>query len=156
MSIVARRIRATPERSAVEVWRLVENLISQAGSDARGELEGAAGVAASLIADEAPKESPIVIAGCGPRLRIYCVYGEDAVTGEDSNEADLAWDPTAGDWSMWLPASGEDIEWVRAELAKRSKRIMAYNLEEEEPGTYTETENARSAVSVNLEAFRRL
>lgn len=140
----------------MEVWRFVEDLISQANSEAWKELERVAGVVASLIAEEAPKESPIVVAGSGPRLRIYCIYGEDAVTGEGSNEAALTWDPTAGDWRMWLPASGEDIDWVKGELGKLSKRIMAYNFEEEEPGSNADAEGARPALTVNLEAFRRL
>ncbi len=157
MSIVARRIRATPERSAMETWKFIVGLISRAGSEAGKEFQAAGGVAASLVADETPRAAPIVVAGCGPRLRIYCLYGDDAVTGDDSNEADLTWDPTDGDWKMWLPAAREDLEWVQAELAKCGTRIAAYDLEKgeipEEPATSSNGRHAQ--ISVNVEAFKR-
>src|SRR5207245_209921 len=100
MSTVARRVRATPERSAIYAWKFIQRLISEVGSDARKELDRVAGVAASLIADEAPKDHPIVVSGSGPRLRVYCLYGEDAVTGDGNNEESLTRNPTAGDWRM--------------------------------------------------------
>jgi hypothetical protein len=156
MSTVARRIRATPERSATGAWRVIEDLISTAGSDARKELDRVAGVAASLIAEETPKDHPIVVAGSGPRLRMYCLYGEDAITGDGSDENTLSWDPTAGDWRMSLPAAADDIKWVKAELAKHSKRITAYNLEKEKPGDEVETEGRSASLSVDHEAFNRL
>jgi len=155
MTTVARRIRAAPERSAIEVWRVIETLISQDGSGARRELDTASGVAASLIGDEAPKDSPIVVAGSGPRLRIYCIYGDDAVTGEGSNESDLATDPTNGDWRMWLPAGDEDIEWVSEALTRRSNRITAYNPKVDEPGTDKASVSEPAEFTVIPEAFKR-
>lgn len=155
MSVVARRICATPERSAAEVWRFIVNLVSLPGSGARRELEAAAGVASCLIADETPKGAPIVVAGSGPRLRIYCRYGEDAITGEGSNEADLNWDPTAGEWMMWLPAPSDDIEWVRVELANCGKRVVAYEPEEGEPGSAPKLES-QAELGINIEAFKKL
>lgn len=154
MGVIARRIRATPERSATETWRFMVELISASGSGSRRELEAAAGVASCLIADETPKEAPIVVAGSGPRLRIYCLYGEDAITGEGSNEADLASDPTAGEWTMWLPAVSEDIGWVRAQFAKCGKRIVAYDVEEEEPGD-APPPKSRAELGINVDAFKR-
>jgi hypothetical protein len=70
MSTIARRIRATPERPATEAWAVIVDLISEQGSAARKDLEAVSGIASCLIADETPKESPIVLAGAGPRLRI--------------------------------------------------------------------------------------
>jgi len=156
MSIVARRIRSTPVRSAMDTWKLVTALISRHGSGAREELERVAGVAASLIADEAPREAPIVVAGCGPRLRIYCLFGEDAIVDDNSDEADLTWNPTEDDWKMWLPSSSEDIDWVKATLAKHAKRILAYDLDKKEAvGEAAEHAGRRSELSVNVEAFRK-
>jgi len=154
MSVIARRIRATPERSASEVWAIITDLIAAPDAPAQKDLAAAAGVGASTIADETPKEAPIVVAGCGPRLRIYCLYGEDAISGEGSNEAALNWDPTEGDWMMWLPASKEDIAWMKAELGKLTPRITAYDSEAEEPGE--KAEPSRASLSINLEAFKRL
>jgi hypothetical protein len=156
MSVIARRIRATPERSGTEAWSVITELISQPGSLARKELEAAGGVAACLIADETPKESPIVVAGSGPRLHIYCLYGEASVVGEDADEAALTWDPTDGEWKLWLPAPREDLEWVRRELGKRGTRIAAYELEEGEPeGDAARPEGRGANLSVNVEAFKR-
>jgi len=156
MSVIARRIRATPERSATEAWSLIMELISQPDSLARAELEAASGVAACLIADETPKGSPIVVAGSGPRLRIYGLYGEDSVVGEDADEAALTWDPTEGDWKLWFPAPREDLEWVRQELGKRGVRIAAYELEKGDPeGDAARPEGRGANLSVDVEVFKR-
>lgn len=153
MSVIARRIRATPERSGSEVWAVITDLIAAADAAARKDLVAASGVAASTIADEMPKEAPIVVVGCGPRLRIYCLYGEDAISGEGSNETALNWDPTEGDWKMWLPASKEDLDWMKAVLDKLAPRITAYDPQTDEPGNTAQP--SRAEFSINLEAFKR-
>lgn len=157
MSVIARRIRVTPERSAMEAWSVITGLISAPGSEARRELGAVGGIAACLIADETPRESPIVVTGVGPRLRIYCLYGEDAVIGEDGNESPLTWSPTDGNWKMWLPAFGEDLEWVKREFAKRGPRIVAYELEKGEPeGESARPQKGEASLAVNVEAFKNL
>ena len=157
MSVIARRIRATPERSGVEAWAVITDLISQPGTLARKHLDAVNGVAACLISDETPKDSPIVVAGSGPRLRIYCLYGQDAVIGEDAEEGALSWDPTEGDWKLWLPAPREDYDWVSRELAKRGTRIAGYELEKGEPEGDAARPKGRAAnLSINVEAFKNL
>lgn len=156
MSTIARRIRATPERRATEAWEAIGGLISEAGSVARKELDAVSGIASCLIADETPKDSPIVVAGVGPRLRIYCLYDEDAVTGEDAEETALTWNPTDGNWKVWLPAAREDLDWVQRELAKRGSRIVAYEPEKGEPEGEAARSEGRQAIAVNVEAFKRL
>ncbi len=153
MSVIARRIRAIPERSAIDTWRFIVELISGSGSDSRRKLEAVAGIASCLIADETPEKAPIVIAGSGPRLRIYCLYGEEAITGEGSNEAHLNWDPTAGEWVLWFPAPSEDIAWVRDELAKCDQRIVPYD-PEEEPASPPRVESPAD-LNINVEVFKR-
>jgi hypothetical protein len=156
MSTIVRRIRATPERPATEAWEVIVGLISEPESAARKELAAVSGVASCLIADETPKDSPIVVAGVGPRLRIYCLYEEDTVTGEDADETALSWNPTDGNWKMWFPAAREDLDWVQRELAKRGSRIVAYELEKGEPEGEAARPEGRQAVAVNVEAFRKL
>ena len=73
MSVVARRIRATPERSASETWRAIVDLLAPGNGSARVELMSIEGIASSIISTESPKESPIVVKGEGPRIRIYFV-----------------------------------------------------------------------------------
>ena len=96
-----------------------------APEDAPGssELEAVTGVACSLIAAEAWSGSPAVFAGVGPQLRIYCLHGEDAIVGEDSNEDSIAWSPTDGDWHLTVPCPPEDVEWVRDALAAKTERV---------------------------------
>src|SRR3546814_20149421 len=60
------------------------------------------GVAASLIADQAPKSAPIVATCDGPRTRIYCLFYEDAIDGDDANEEVLGFEPLKGDWGVSL------------------------------------------------------
>jgi hypothetical protein len=157
MSAVARRIRAAPERPSTEAWSVITTLISEPGSPAKKELDAVSGIAACLVADETPKALPIVVAGVGPRLRIYCLYDEDAVTGEDADESAVSWNPTHGNWKLWLPAAGEDLDWVKRELAKQSARIVAYELEQGEPeGDSARPAERRATLTVNVEAFKNL
>lgn len=155
MTIVARRFASTPARTSGETWERIVSVISKSESQARRELEAVAGVAASIIADEIPKDVPIVILGNGPRLRVYCAYGEDAVIADDCDESELAWNPTEGDWRMFLPCAAEDMDWVRDALAHRSTRIRPY---EAEGGSIPESDSVgerveQAAFSVNIKEF---
>ena len=123
MTVVSRSIASTPARTAIETWDRIVGLISKPESDARKELEKVCGMAASVIAEEIPKDFPIVVAESGPRLRIYCVYGEDAILGENCDEDDLSWNPTDGRWQMYIPCSYDDHKWMSEKLASLSSRI---------------------------------
>lgn len=127
MRTVARRtFRATPQRDAHGTWMTIVDLLTRGEEgEARRELVAVGGTAASLIADQAPREEPIVVTCDGPRTRVYCVYDEDAIDGSDANEAALGFDPLEGDWRVSLPCPAEDLGWVRAALAERSGRITA-------------------------------
>jgi hypothetical protein len=81
-----------------------------------------------LVADECLKDSPAVVYGSGPRVRLYCLYDEEAVIGDQANESKLAFVATDGDWKMSLPCRTEDLGWVQAELGKHSTRIVARDL----------------------------
>jgi hypothetical protein len=83
------------------------------------------GVAASVIADHAPKNDAIVVTCDGPRTRIYCIYDDDAIEGSDANEDALGFDPLSGDWRVSLPCLPDDLAWVQGALKKHSERITA-------------------------------
>jgi hypothetical protein len=107
VSTVASRIFAsTPKRDAAATWAAIVDLLTQsrAGS-ARSGLLAVSGVAASIIADRAPKDAPIVVTCDGPRTRIYCIYDDDAIEGSDANEGALGFDPLNGDWQVSCRAS---------------------------------------------------
>lgn len=155
MTIIARRIIAEPVRSASETWEIIVDLLApEAGNKAREELLTATGVASSLVAAEAMKDAPIVVYGSGPRVRIYCLYGEEAIVGENANESKLTTSPVDGDWAMSLPCPEEDLEWVQTALKKRSVRITA-----REMSTPVDDDNKANAseksASINVEAFLR-
>jgi hypothetical protein len=157
MTVVARRFASTPARTAAETWEQITDLIAGVGSTARQDLQAVGGVAASIIADEIPQQAPIVVMGNGPRLRVYCVYGDSAVTGDDCDEQELAWTPTESDWKMFLPCAEEDLEWVRNALQSRSKKVFAYEAEKGViPELESETEGSSNAIlSVNIKEFLR-
>ena len=154
MTLVARVVRATPHRSAGEAWEVIVGLLAPGGGAARDELMKVAGVATSLIASEAPKEDKMVVWGGGPRVRISCLYGEDAITGDNANETQLARSPTDGDWSMSLPCPEEDLPWVQAALAKKAKRVTARKLGEKLDSDADEGRSA-AAAPIDKEAFLR-
>ena len=156
MTVVARRIRATPERGASDAWQVIVNLIAPKDGVARRELLGIEGIASSIISTESPKDSAMVVRGKGPRVRMYCLYDDEAISGDDANEAALAECPTEGDWLMSLPADADDVAWVKDALAKKSTRVTvrekgeAFDDGEEKSSNATVTEAA-----INMEAFLR-
>ncbi len=98
MSVVSRKLRATPVRSSSETWkRMVLLLAPDESTDAHKELTSVSGVVSSLIASEAMKDAAVVCMGSGPRVRIYCLHDEDAIIGQDQYESPLLHCPTEKD-----------------------------------------------------------
>jgi hypothetical protein len=155
MTVVSRRVVATPARSASASWDVIVKLVTTPGSPARQELQGIEGIASCIIAEESLKSDPCVVFGSGPRLRVYCLYNEDAIAGEDANETALTFTPTEGDWRMSLPCAADDLEWVKKALSERSTHVTA-----REAGTAVDPEPSNaSAFStgavIDREAFFR-
>ena len=116
MTIVARRFSSVPERSASDTWKAIVELVApDPTSTARTELTAIANPVCAMIASEI--DAPIVFRGNGPWLRVYCLYGEEAIIGEKARETPLSFVPTEGTWSMSLPCPSEDLEWVQRRLA---------------------------------------
>jgi hypothetical protein len=156
MSVVARRIRATPGRSASDAWQLIVDLLAPKDGPARRELLGVEGIASSIISTEAPKDAAMVVRGKGPRVRIYCLYDEAAISGDDANEAALAECPTDGDWIMSLPADADEVAWIRDALAKQSTRVTVREKSEAFDAGEGESKQAgNSEATINMEAFFR-
>lgn len=130
-TVMARRIASTPKRTAAQTWdKIMEILAPDPASDARRELEKATGVACAAIASEATKESAIVVWGGGPRVRVYCVFDEDAVTGDGVSEDALPKSPTQDGWRMSMPCLPEDVRWCSDKLSAVSEHITARSLED--------------------------
>lgn len=154
MTVVARRFVSIPERTASATWSAIVTLVAaDQNSTAAVELNSVAGIASSLISREA-MTYPIVVWGAGPRVRVYCLYNEDAVEGDGANETALSFDSTDGDWNMSLPCPAEDLAWVKDALKAKSKRITARDMEtalddEEE----SSSRKSAAETAVDLEAF---
>jgi hypothetical protein len=130
-TVASRTFRSTPHRDAMQTWLAIVDLLTRVQSGAaRAELLSVAGVAASVIADQGPKDAAIVTTCDGPRTRLYCVYDDDAIDGSDANEDPLGFDPLNGDWQLSLPCLADDLSWVQAALKKHSERITARDLDE--------------------------
>lgn len=155
MTVVSRRVVSTPARSASASWDVIVQLITTPGSPAREELQRIEGIASCIIAEESLKADPCVVFGSGPRVRIYCLYNEDAIAGEEANEATLTFTPTEGDWHMSLPCAADDLEWVKKALGERSTHVTA-----REAGTAVDEEASNAPASstgavIDREAFLR-
>jgi len=125
-TVVSRTFASTPQRDAAATWHAIVDLLCSASkTDAREELLSVKGVAASIVTDQAPKDSAIVVTCDGPRTRIYCTYDDDAIDGTDLNESSLGFDPLKGDWAISLPCEADDLSWVSNALKAKSQRITA-------------------------------
>lgn len=154
MTVIARRVRAIPYRSASEAWRLIVDLVAPDPSEARQELLGIVGVVSTVIMDELLKDSPCVFWGAGPRLRIYCLYGHDAITDESTNEGKLQFCPTAVGWQASLPCHPEDLEWISAALKKHGSHVTVRDVSGPIPENSSQ-EKLASSFTVDREAFLR-
>jgi hypothetical protein len=131
-TVVSRTFASTPKRDAASTWAAIVELLTQGkNSAARNELVAVSGIAASTIADQAPKDHPIVVTCDGPRTRIYCIYDDDAIDGSDANEDPLGFDPLDGDWRISLPCTKDDRAWEQGALKKHSTRITAHGPDDE-------------------------
>lgn len=152
MSTIARRVAASPVRTASEAWRFITELLSKPDSNGRAELVAVTGIACSLIADECFKGAPAVVTDSGPQVRVYCVYDEDAIDGTNVNENALSFHATEGDWKMSLPCREEDLDWVAASLKKKSSRITARDMDGD-GGAADDRAASLNQVEVNVEGF---
>ena len=129
-TVVRRTFRSTPQRSALATWTAIVDLLTRGESGtARNELLAVAGIAASVIADQAPSDAPIVVTCEGPRTRIYCTFDDNAIDGSDANEDALGFDPLMGDWQVSLPCLAEDLAWVQGALEQHTSRITARDVD---------------------------
>lgn len=135
-TVASRTFKSTPERDAARTWMAIVDLLTQGISGAaRTELLAVVGIAASVIADQTPKDAAIIVTCDGPRTRIYCLFDDDAVEGSDANEDALGFDPLKGDWLVSFPCLADDLAWVQRALKKHSTRIKARDLDEAQTST---------------------
>lgn len=153
-TVASRTFSSTPQRDATATWRAIVNLLTRGNDgEARDELLRIAGVASSIIADQAPKDAAIVVTCDGPRTRIYCLYDDDAIDGTGANEDALGFDPLRGDWRVSLPCEFDDLAWVQAALKKHTNRVTA---RDKAAASSTEADAAvakSSSLSLDMKGF---
>jgi hypothetical protein len=159
-SVVQRTINASPQRVAGEVWAFIIDLIApDAESPARRELKDIAGIAGPIIGSKYPESDPIVVHGNGPRVRIYCLYGETAATGDRAKESKLSSIPTENDWKLSLPCGEEDLNFFRNALKGKPSRFSIRKLGEavsEDSDEDEKEESSAKASGFDPEAFLKL
>ena len=108
----------------------------------------------SAIASEVLKDDAFVLYATGPRIRVYCLYDDDAISGEDASEGELSETPTDGDWRLSIPVLEEDFEWSMRTLKACAPHISVRKAGEEvrEDSDAQQTES-RAAVRINIDRF---
>lgn len=156
MTVISRTVRSIPHRSAADTWKLIIDLLAPSSGAARTELEAVSGTVCSLIAEEQMSEYPMVATGSGPRVRLYCLYNDDAVEGDKAAESPLASVATQGDWKLSLPSPEADLTWVQKALKTKSSRITARKQEESINEEADSSDASAGALNVNMEALKKL
>lgn len=153
-TVIVRRVASTPTRTAAQTWeKIVEILAPDPNSDARKELAKASGVACASISSEATGDAAIIVWGNGPRVRVYCVFNENAITADGVNEDALSKSPTEGNWKMSIPCQPEDVKWSNGKLAAVSSRISARSSEDDLEDDASESVSSAHSVTINVEEF---
>ena len=156
MTVVRRTIRSIPFRSADETWTFIVDLIAPKSGKARDELLSIAGIASSMITETVMTESPIVVYGSGPRLRLYCLYDQDATSGSKASESDLSFVPTEDNWNLSLPSPSADLGWVAKALKAKSTHVAPRDQSDKVEEAEDTEESSRQENQIDKEAFLRL
>lgn len=156
MTVIARRFRARPFRTSHVTLEMIRDLICHSNKSAKAEFDLVAGYVSSLISDEVLKEDPVIVRGNGPRLRIYCVYDEDAISDEEQNEDSLRWDPLSSDWKVYLPCPSEDLDWMRKQVGAKSAKFVVYDRAEGCEIEEDRAEKSTDELLIDAEGFRNL
>jgi hypothetical protein len=151
---IRRDIASIPQRSATATWAKYKTLVTGKSSVDVAQIDAAASVMTSLITDEAFKDRPLTLTGVGDRLVVYLVHGQQALETGDAADP-LNWNPTAGEWRLFVPCPDDQYDWARKTLAARAPRLMVLRREEEIREEAPQNEIRKTTVDVNWEALRR-
>ena len=151
---VRRDIASIPLRSAVDTWAEYKKLVTGPGSVDVGQFDAAASVMTSLITDEDFKDEPLTLTGVSDRLVVYLLHGHDALEAGASIDK-LAWNPTAGEWKLFIPCDEEQFGWVKKTLATRASRFVILKRGDKVEEGEKDAGTAKATVDVNWEVFGR-
>lgn len=101
-------------------------------------------------------DSPIVVYGSGPRVRIYCLFNDAAMEGDKAAEGELAFTATDGNWNMSIPSPKSDLDWTRTALKAKSSRITVRDEEDKVEDAESTNEKSSSSLTLDKKDFLRL
>lgn len=153
MTVYARKVASTPARAPAETWTAIRDMLGAPGDVAKS-FDRVAGVLASVIADQYPKDDPITIVGEGPRVRVYCLFG-DAALGDEANEAGVHEKLLQGDWMVYVPVGPKDFAWI-VQALKPHPHFLAYDPKVGPPKDAAEAGTPAVAMTVNKETWANL
>jgi hypothetical protein len=142
---IRRDISSIPLRTAEETWGTIRQLVTGPGSIEAEQFDAAASIMASLTTDESFRDEPLILLGMSHRLVIYLQYGADALEAGDAVDS-LNWNPTSGDWTLYVPCAEEQFDWVKKALTSRASRFVLLK-----PGVTVPDEDEETAKSENVE-----
>ena len=148
MSVVTRKFAASPAHPAAEVWTAIVSAIAGDNAQVRTQLNSVTGVAASIIAERTPESFPITVVGSGSRLRIYCLYDDDAVS-EDVHEDPISWNLFESDWQVYFPAEKADLDWINQILKDKGKHFFSYQTGDKIKGEEDALDPAPAQLTIN-------
>lgn len=153
-TIITRHVASTPHRTPGETWEVIAAILApDKGSAARTELLKVGGVAAACISSESPNEDAFVVFGNGPQVRVYCVFGDDAISGDGVNEDSLREAPADNDWRLSMPCLPDDVDWTQKKLKSLSSRVTARATGEGIDYEKQKAAKASGAMVVNIEEY---
>ncbi len=148
---IRRDIASIPVRSAHETWAAIVDLVIDSDSVDADQLDAAASIMESLIADEQPATVPIVFKGSGPRVLVYCLYNEEAMDAGSAVDA-LNSNPTAGNWRVTAPCEAEDVDWMSKTLKERAARITVHDVKAPPTEDGNDDDNAAKSFEIDWKA----
>lgn len=114
------------------------------------------GVASYIITEKILEEHPVVVRGVsGPRLRVYCVYDDDALDEDKLNEEPLTWSPTAddGSWRVALPVVSGKADVITGLIPEEINHFILYSTDE---GVKLKETQPPEQLTIDRERWRKL
>ena len=130
MSIIIRKIASSPKNNASKTWDIITEIVCHKSLDHRKEFLKVKGGVCSVISEKTPKDRPIIIRGNGPLLRIYCLYGDDAVDSEEVSEDVLNWNPLSKNWIVYVPCPKSEIDGLQSFFKNQCENFLVYDSED--------------------------
>jgi hypothetical protein len=117
MSVIVRRIAASPRRTSTATWDRISELLSSESGSERPVLTRVRNLVSVLIAEEYTADAPIVvIPATGERIRLYTLHGSAAIEDEESDAPLPIFPLEEPGWSVSLPCTPDELPTFEAQF----------------------------------------